>query len=443
MIVQKFGGTSVKDANMIKIVSNIIKSNVKNEPKVVVSALEGVTDYLKNLANIAFFSNDYKEVKIAMDNLKERHLKVINELQVEDNILEKDFAELENVLKGIFYLKELNQKILDKVMSFGEIFSAKIIAEYLNRIGIKSKAYMAYDIGFITDSNFGNAEILDEAEYKIREAFKYIHEDVSVITGYIAKNKKNEITTLGRGGSDYTATILGAALNVEEIQIWTDVDGIMTADPKIVKNARSIDEVSYQEASELAFFGAKVLHPKTILPVIKKNIPIKIMNTYNLSFKGTKILNETANYRGPKSIACKKEISVINVYNPNMFLTHGFLFELFKTFEDLKIPVDLVSTSEVNVSITVDKIYQLEEVIEELKKIGYIDIKSKMASISLVGEGIAGLPGIASRVFSTLGDRINIEMISAGASKISLSFVVKQCDLIESVNLLHNEFFGE
>jgi Aspartokinases len=198
-----------------------------------------------------------------MDNLKERHLKVINELQVEDNILEKDFAELENVLKGIFYLKELNQKILDKVMSFGEIFSAKIIAEYLNRIGIKSKAYMAYDIGFITDSNFGNAEILDEAEYKIREAFKYIHEDVSVITGYIAKNKKNEITTLGRGGGDYTATILGAALNVEEIQIWTDVDGIMTADPKIVKNARSIDEVSYQEASELAFFGAKVLHPKT------------------------------------------------------------------------------------------------------------------------------------------------------------------------------------
>ena len=443
MIVLKFGGTSVGNAKMIKVVGEIIKSAIEREPKVVVSAMEGVTDYLKYLASLAFYSENYNEVKLSLEKLKEKHSTTMKELSIEEELLDNDFNELEYVLKGIFYLKELNPKIFDKVMSFGEVFSSKIIAQHLRNIGIKANAYMAYDVGFITDSNFGNAEVLEETETNIRNAFKNIHDEVPIVTGYIAKNKKNEITTLGRGGSDYTATILASALNAEEVQIWTDVDGIMTADPKIVKNPKSLEVVSYQEASELAFLGAKVLHPKTILPVMKKKIPVVILNTFNRNFKGTRIVYETDQQRGPKSIACKSEIKLINVYNPNMFLTYGYLSKLFKIFEDHRISVDLVSTSEVNVSLTVDKSYNIEETIEELKKIGYLDLKEKMSSISLVGEGIAGIPGITAKVFSALGNRFNIEMISAGASKVSLSFVVNQENLIEAVNLLHDEFFGE
>lgn len=442
MIVLKFGGTSVGNAKMIKTVAEIIRSSIERKPIVVVSAMEGVTDYLKYLASLAYQCEDYREIQNAFEKLKEKHVNAMNELGIEEDFLNDDFNELENVLKGVFFLKELNLKIFDKVMSFGEVLSSKIIAQYLRNLGIRANAYMAYDVGFLTDSNFGNAEILEETEINIRNFFAKIRDEVPIVTGYIAKNKKNEITTLGRGGSDYTATILAAALNAEEVQIWTDVNGIMTADPKLVKSAKSLEEVSYQEASELAFLGAKVLHPKTILPVMKKKIPVIILNTFNRSFKGTRIINNVSQQRGPKSIACKREIKLINIYNPNMFLTHGFLFRLFKIFDDYKISVDLVSTSEVNVSLTIDQSSNVEEVIEELNKIGYIDLKEKMSTVSLVGEGVAAMPGLAARIFSALGDKFNIEMISAGASKVSLSFVINQENLVEAVNLLHNEFFG-
>lgn len=436
MIVMKFGGTSVGSAERIKNLAKIASENIHRNPIIVVSAFNGVTDHLINLAYNALKGD------VNLDWIVNRHLKVMDELGISFDIVKEEFKELEVVLKGISYLKELNAKILDLVMSFGERISSKIIAEYLNDTGMNAKQFNAYDIGLITDSNFGNAEVLEQSYEIINKNLSNLRNCIPVITGFIGKDLKGRITTLGRGGSDYTATIIGAAVNAEEVQIWTDVDGVMTADPKVCPNARVIDALTYEEAYELAYFGAKVLHPKTLLPAKRKSIPIRILNSFNPSNKGTYIVTNVERKRKVIAIVSKKNINVINIHTPKMFLAYGYLYKIFEVFNKHKISIDLISTSEVNVSLTFEDKYDVEDLIKDLKEIADVELYTSRASISLVGKEINQEPNIAGRAFSVLGEKgINIEMISAGSSKINISFVVNQELADLCVRELHEVFF--
>src|SRR5579875_649215 len=428
MIVLKFGGTSVGSAERIRNLFNIVSAIIDQRPIVVVSAFNGVTDHLIALAMNAM------QGKLDLTWIRERHFKEIEKLNLESELIESELNELETALKGIMYLKEVNPKILDLVMSFGERISAKIVAEYFNQQGINAKALNAYDIGLLTDSNFGNAEVLEES-YKLLQDYFYSYSDfIPIVTGFIAKDAKGNITTLGRGGSDYTATILGAAVDAEEVQIWTDVDGVMTADPKICPTARTVEALTYEEAYELAYFGAKVLHPKTILPVKKKGIPVRILNTFNPKAKGTLITSRVARPNKVAAIACKKKVNILNIHTPKMFLAYGYLYRIFEIFNRHKISVDLISTSEVNVSLTTEDKYDIDELKKDLKEIAELEVFNSRATVSIVGQGINMEPNIAGRTFSVLGRKgINIEMISAGSSKINISFAVKQEDADECV----------
>jgi len=436
MIVMKFGGSSVADAERIKNVAEIVKSKMGRKPVVVVSALGGATDALISIAKSAQEKKSNGEFAAFFD----RHRKAIAELGLKEELIKGDEEELTRLIESISVLNELTSRILDRIFAFGEGMSSKIMAGYMQSIGMPASAYAAYDVGMITDSNFGEADVLPETESLIKGAFGHI-DGIPVVTGFIGKDMAGNPTTLGRGGSDYTASIIGAAIGAEEIEIWTDVDGVMTSDPRIVKSAVSIDRVSYEEASELAFLGAKVLHPKTILPAVNKNIPVRVLNTFNPSHKGTVVLKEIEKGSRVASIACKKGVSVINIYSPNMFGAHGFLKEIFSVFESLKLSVDMVATSEVNVSVTVDEKHDLKRLVNELSKIAKVEIRNNRAKISLVGNDMLLMPDLFGKLFMSLKD-IRVEMISSSTSEINQSFVVKQEQADEAVRRLHMTFFG-
>ncbi|MBW2989506.1 aspartate kinase [Candidatus Woesearchaeota archaeon] len=436
----KFGGSSVGDADRIKNVCDIIRSKLSEKPIVVLSAIKGVTDKLIETANKAAEGQD---VSKELEELKEKHNKIIKGLGLEIGLVDAQLKEYGKVLDDIFITKKMNLESMDTVQSFGERMSVRITAAYLNKIGIEAKAYDAYDIGMITTPDYGNAEPLPDTEERI---FKKIGsmDHVPVITGFIGKDSAGNITTLGRGGSDYTAAIIGAAAG-ETIEIWTDVNGIMSADPRVVKDAITIPEVSFDEASELAYFGARVLHPKTIWPAIKKNLPVRVLNSFDASNKGTTILNKPKKSREIiKAIACKKNISLISVVSNRMLLAHGFLARLFSVFEDYKKSVDMISTSEVSVSLTVDNEDNIDKITEDLEGVADVHIEKGKAVVCVVGEGMNNVPGISGRIFSILGkNKINIEMISQGASEINISFIVDNKDADKAVQALHKEFFGD
>lgn len=440
MIVMKFGGTSVGSAERIRTVLEIVKQYESEQPIVVVSALSGVTDTLLRIAREAVSTN------VSLKEILERHLGLIDELELPKGILNQEFNDLMKVLNGIFLLKETSPRILDFITSFGERMSAKIIAEAGKKIGLNTVAYNAYDIGVITNNDFTRAEILPETYANLAKSLEKVknNNEIPIITGFIGKTINGDITTLGRGGSDYSAAIIGAAINAKEIQIWTDVDGIMTADPRIVKSAKSIPIVSFDEASELAYFGARVLHPKTILPVIKKNIPVRVLNTHNPKHKGTLIVSELKEEGEKiKAIACKKGVTVINIVSTRMLLAHGFLYEIFKVFKEEEVSVDMISTSEVSVSLTVDDKSNIETILEKIKHFAEIYADFGMSIISVVGSGMRRKQGMSGRIFGVLGENnINIYMISQGASEINIGFVVKEADADRAVQLLHSALIG-
>ncbi len=437
MIVMKFGGTSVGDAERIKSIAKLVAARKSKSPIVVVSAVGGVTDLLIKIAKSAAAQNLDTEM---LDELITRHVHIAHDLGIDRNILQDDIKELERLVKGVSMIGELTPKTLDAIMAFGERSSSKLVAGYLSSIGHNANAYNAYDVGLVTDSNYGSADVLPEA-YPIMNRKISKLSGIPVITGFLGKDKNGIITTLGRGGSDYTASIVGAAVNAKEIQIWTDVNGIMSSDPKIVKKAETLDVVSYSEASELAFLGAKVLHPKTILPAVNKNIPVKILNSMNPKHKGTVVLKNIKKERRVASITCKKRISVVNLHTPSMFLVHGFLKKVFDTVDRLGLSVDMISTSEVSVSMTFDNEHGLDRLVRELKKLSEVELLSNRAQISVVGNNLASIPGIFGRIFSAL-DGIEVEMISSSASEVNQSFVVQEKDANSSILKLHNEFFG-
>ncbi|MBI2144102.1 aspartate kinase [Candidatus Woesearchaeota archaeon] len=442
MIVMKFGGTSVGTAESIRRVVDRVRAARSRNPFVVVSAISGVTDMLLAAAREALGRK--ASVKGIVSEIEARHMAVAGKLGLGSSIISGEVAELEHVLFGISLVGELTLRTTDHVASFGERMSSRIVAAFARKSGLKAEAFNAYDLGMVTDKNFGSAEILPKTFEAIASSVAKLPSGVvPVVTGFIGRTEDGDITTLGRGGSDYTAAIYGAALKAEEIQIWTDVDGIMTADPRIVPEARTVSIVSFEEASELAYFGAKVLHPKTILPAMNGNIPVRVLNTFNPSGTGTLILKNSTEKGEITAITCKKGVYVININSARMLMAYGFLHHVFRLFDEFKVPVDMIATSEVNVSVTVEKRFDVSGLVEKLKEFAAVTVLADRASLCIVGEGIKSMPGVGGRISSVLGKSgINVEMTSQSHNDVNMGLVVSEKSVDGAVRALHGEFFA-
>lgn len=435
MIVCKFGGTSVGSPEAMQNVYRIVSGQKSRCPVVVVSAFSQVTDMLIEAGNAAL------KKEIRFDRIRERHLELMKKLDIPESIIEDELEKIKSLLVGIAIVNELNSKIMDHLVSFGEIISSKIVAHYFSMRGLPAVPLNAGSIGMRTDRNFGSAEVGQEAYDLIKKNLMQI-KGIPVVTGFIGLTEKNEVTTLGRGGSDYTAAIIGAAVSAEEIQIWTDVNGIMTADPKIVPNARTIETISFDEAAELAFLGAKVLHPKTIKPALKLGIPVKVLNTFEPDNPGTTIVSQIHSPSVFTGLAVKKGIMLINITATRMLNAPGFLSEVFNMFAKRGISVDFIATSEVSVSMTINSKDYNQDIIDEISEFSAVDVRRDKAQISIVGNGMKNVPGMAGKVFGAIGQAgINIEAISLAARKINISFVVDGKDAERAVQVLHKQYF--
>lgn len=449
MIVCKFGGTSVQDAQAMERVASIVGQRLKDQPIVVASAMGKTTNSLLAAAQAA--AEGRREE--ALDQLAKLKDKVVREAQKLGIAASKDevyetisahFKEMGSLVKGLSVLGELTPRSLDAMASFGERLSTLILANFFETRGIPSQLMDARRC-IITDDNFTRATpLFDKTDASIREHVLPVLESgkVPVLQGFIGSTRKGITSTIGRGGSDYSAAIIGAALHADDIQIWTDVDGIMTTDPALVPEARRVKAISFNEAAELAYFGARVLHPATILPAVRKNIPIHVLNSYKPEQDGTLITQGAPPCENPvKSIAYKKGITIINITSTRMLMAHGFLKRIFEIFDQHAIPVDVVSTSEVSVSLTLDNnISKLENIVEDLEKIGGVTVATGKAIVCCVGDNLRNTPGVASLAFSGVKD-INVHMISQGASAINITFVIDEERLLQAVRSLHGVFF--
>lgn len=437
MIVAKFGGTSVSSKEQIFAVCQIIKNQLDKDPIVVVSALSGATDLLLSLPSLP----KYKYL-LELRRLQKLHLDLIDEVG-----LSKEVKQFINQKIGEIAKLHLSgdKRMLDKLSSFGEIMSSFIIAKALEQAGIKAIAILATEL-IVTNDNFGSAEILvAPTKANIRKILTPIIKNgvVAVVTGFIGVTKKGEVTTLGRGGSDYSASIIGFCLGAKEIQIWTDVDGIFSADPRLVKKAKHLSVISFKEAAELATFGAKVLHPRTIRPAIKIGIPVRVLNTFNPKGKGTLIVAITKNTKTIKAISFKRKIILVNIYSTEMLLQKGFLAKIFSIFAKNNISVDLVSVSEVSVSVTLDNTENLSNAVTQLSKFTNVTVVENLGMVSLIGEGITDSSHNIKNIFNVLNDqRILPKMISLGATNINISVIIKAEQLEKAVKKLHQKLIS-
>ena len=450
MIVMKFGGTSVEDAKAIERAAGIVKSRRSEKPVVVVSAMAKVTDALLETGRAAGVGDRETALKISR-GLRERHYNAAGELlgtgiftQFHSE-LEADFDALDELLRGIAAVGELTPRTTDHVAAFGEMLSSKLVTAAFSARGMDSSLVDSRAC-IVTDSTYTRAvPILEETNERLGVKLKPLLDNgrVPVMGGFIGATRAGVTTTIGRGGSDFSAAIVGAGLGAERIEIWTDVDGMMTTDPNLCPEARRIKVISFDEAAELAYFGAKVLHPATVLPAIQKNIPVYVLNSRNPTCEGTKITARAPRCRNSfKAIAAKKRITIVDVAAPRMLMAHGFLKAIFDAFDRHRVPVDVVSTSEVSVSLTVDSNESIPALAADLAKLADVKYEGRKAIVCLVGENLREIPGIAARVFGILTD-VNIRMISQGASEINLTFVIDEDDVPRVVRRLHETFFED
>jgi aspartate kinase len=453
LVVMKFGGTSVEDAAAIARTAAIVKGRVAHGkcPVVVVSAMAKVTDQLLRAAAAAAQGDRTGALAIS-SRLRARHrdtavelIKAPDECAAIVSLIDEKFDSLDEVLRGLAVLLELTPRISDLIVSYGERLSSRIVAAAFRERGLNAAHVDARRV-VITDSEFQKAAPLDEhIENRAQEHLLPLVRErkVPVMGGFIGSNEAGVTTTLGRGGSDFTGALIGGALSAEAIEIWTDVDGIMTADPRVCPDALRVKVISFEEAAELAYFGAKVLHPATILPAVKKNIPVLVLNSRNAKCEGTRIISLAPHCRSPfKSIAVKKKLSIIDVVASRMLMTHGYLSQIFAIFDQHKCAVDMVSTSEVSVSLTVDSNSSLPAIAADLSKLADVKYEGKKALVCMVGEDIRGQSGIAAQVFNAVR-HINVRMISQGASEINMSFMIEEDDADEAVRSLHAAFFKD
>lgn len=446
--IMKFGGTSVADAEAFKRVARIVRANREKQPLVVVSAMNKVTDALLQSIETAS-SGDVGSATASLDNQLARHIKVASALVSKDDAavfetaLAEKRGELRALLEKIEYQEVRRPRLADEILSLGEQMSATLLALVLRAFDLPA-IYVDARRVIVTDGEHGRASPLmaDTTDQAHKQLSGLIDQaQVPVLGGFMGASRNGETTTLGRGGSDYSAAIVGGAVNAREIQIWTDVSGVLTADPRIVPAARTIPLLSYQEAAELAYFGAKVLHPKTLQPAIDRSIPVRVCNSRKPEAPGTLIVTESeAAPQTVKAIAHKNGITTVQITAARMLGAYGFLRALFEVFDRHRTPVDVVTTSEVSVSLSLDDASTLPEMMPELEELGTVEIEERRAIISVVGEGLRNTPGIAARVFSAIGD-INVSMISVGASSVNLTFMVREAHADEAIRRLHRVCF--
>lgn len=447
----KFGGTSVEGATAFQNAASIVSERHALRPVVVVSAMAGFTDALLASVKEALNGGSVNAAK-SLEKHFDRHLRVIDALlnRRPERMLElldhsrNEINELLTVIAGdTTQDSQAHKRFADAVVSYGERLSAAMLAAVL----LENKV-LATDVDarlcIITDDEHGSAAPLFEETFRRTQAqlLPLLESScIPVLGGFIGSTLTGETTTLGRGGSDYSAAIIGAALSSEEIQIWTDVPGVLTADPRVASKARTVPKLSFEEAAELAYFGAKVLHPKTLQPAIERNIPVRICNSREQESGTTLVVAKTE--KSPqtvKAIAHKTGVTTVQVTSARMLGAFGFLRALFEVFDRHRTAVDVVTTSEVSVSLSLDDTSALPSIVEELEKLGSVSVEEKRAIVCIVGEGLRSTPGIAARVFSTISD-INVSLISQGASRINLTFAVEEARVRETVTRLHREFF--
>ncbi|KAK7395981.1 hypothetical protein VNO78_16637 [Psophocarpus tetragonolobus] len=454
--VMKFGGSSVANAKRMREVANLILSFPEERPIIVLSAMGKTTNMLLLAGEKAVSCGVTNADSIdELNIIKDLHLRTLEELGVDKNVIEKHLEELQQLLKGIAMMKELTQRTQDYLVSFGECMSTRIFAAYLNTLGVKARQYDAFEMGFITTDDFTNADIL-EATYPA--VAKRLHSDwvsdpaIPIVTGFLGKARKScAVTTLGRGGSDLTATTIGKALGLPEIQVWKDVDGVLTCDPNICPQATPVPYLTFDEAAELAYFGAQVLHPQSMRPAREGDIPVRVKNSYNPKAPGT-LIAKTRDMSKVllTSIVLKRNVTMLDIVSTRMLGQFGFLAKVFSIFEDLGISVDVVATSEVSISLTLDpsKLWsreliqqELDYVVEELEKIAVVNLLKTRSIISLIGnvQRSSLILEKAFHVLRTLG--VTVQMISQGASKVNISLVVNDSEAEQCVRALHKAFF--
>ena len=448
MIVMKFGGTSVESAAAITRVAGIVRGRQARRPVVVVSAMGKTTNKLLEIAGAAIGGKREEYIRL-LHNLRDYHSRearlivpLANRADL-DRFLDEHFQELTELVKGLAVLGELTPRSIDAISSYGERLSSYIVTLGFRHFGMPAEHVDSRDV-LITDKRHTQAAPnFPETYVRLSKTIPPLAaQSVVVMGGFIASTEDGVTTTLGRGGSDYTAAIVGAGLDAEEIQIWTDVDGMLTADPTILPGGHRVKTISFAEAAELAYFGAKVLHPATVVPAIEKNIPVMILNSRRPDVPGTRITAESVHCENVvKSIACKRKITTVNIHSTRMLMAHGFLHRIFEIFDRYETPVDMVATSEVSVSLTIDNTRHIDLILGELRQFAEATVEHDGVIVCLVGENIRYTPGVARRVFNSL-EGINIRMISQGASLLNISFVVAETDLLRTVTALHEEFFA-
>ncbi len=452
LVVMKFGGTSVEDAVAISRTAGIIEGRIAKGLRVfvVVSAMARVTDSLLSAATAAGHGDRSGALAINA-RLRMRHVETVVALLGQapgKNIvadLNHEFDALDELLRGISAVGELTPRTTDLVVSFGERLSSRIVAGALLKRGIAG-AHLDARTVIVTDNLFGKATPLQsEIERQLTARALPLIEagQTPVIGGFIGATADGITTTLGRGGSDFSAALVGGGLHAGTIEIWTDVDGIMTTDPRICPDALRVKTVSFEEAAELAYFGAKVLHPSTILPAVQQNIPVYVLNSRNPLNEGTRITAVAPPCRSPfKCIAVKRRLTIVDIVASRMLMSHGYLKAVFDVFDRHRLAIDMVATSEVSISVTVDTSDRLPAIAEDLSKLADVKYESNKALICMVGEDIRGHNGIAGKVFTAV-QHVNVRMISQGASEINMSFMIEEEDVEEAVQSLHRAFFKD
>jgi aspartate kinase len=451
MIVMKFGGTSVENAAAIGQAAGIVRARLARRPLVVVSAMGKTTNRILAAAEKAAAGN-LEDALHDADELEAFHRSEAGAaigpaLRARmDAVLQAEFGSLETVMEQIVEEGQVTPVLWDAAASHGERLSAALMALAFEGQGMET-AHLDARTVIITDLQHTHAVPLYSRTYaRLKQQAVPLLEnhEVVVMGGFIGASPGGVTTTLGRGGSDFSASIVGSGIDAEEIQIWTDVDGMLTCDPRVLPGGRRLKKVSFEEAAEMAYFGAKVLHPAMVAPAVEKNIPVRILNSRRPEVEGTLIVAETVRSTNPvKSIACKRDITVVNVRSLRMLMAYGFLHRIFDVFARFRTPVDMVATSEVSVSLTIDQTQMLREIEAELSKIAEVTVTPGQAIVCLVGEAIRETPGVSARVFGALARAgVNVRMISQGASRLNLSIIVEDAEVTKAVAALHAELFS-
>ena len=450
--IMKFGGTSVADAEAMDRVIAIVRRQLaasapSRPPVVVVSAMSKVTDRLIESARLAAEGSGEESAKL-LNDLLERHVGVGKALVTGDRLppllaqLTAEFSALMETARTLARHREVSPSSHDAIVAMGELASSQIVAAAFASKGVPAVWIDARTVLVTDDEHMAAIPDMEATCRRTRDLVGAQREagHVAVLGGFIGATAAGVTTTLGRGGSDYSAAVFGACLGVEEIQIWTDVDGMLTADPRVVDAPRLVPQLSFAEASELAYFGAKVLHPSTILPAVTKNIPVRILNSRRPEVEGTMITANGRVHDGATALACKRGVTVVDITSMRMLMAHGFLRRLFEVFERFKTPVDVVTTSEVSVSVTVDNPRRLDDILGNLRSFAEVACEAQMAIVCIVGENLRSDPTLFARAVSSL-DRIPLRLVSQAASRRNITFVLRDSDVPEAMRRLHAAFF--